>query len=177
MTDSAALRSRARSLIATANEMLTIARDLDRMAAEVEAGPGVVMLGTPGGSAPAKDHPYLLDLARRAYADRRRRDKVFQNDLFGEPAWDILLDLFISAKQGKRVSVSSACIGAAVPNTTALRWLAVLEQRGLIVREDDPADARRAFLHLSAEAYARMCDFLADETIAAADRTAMAVNG
>jgi hypothetical protein len=102
---------------------------------------------------------------------------MFLTELFGEPAWDILLDLFISAKQGKRVSVSSACIGAAVPTTTALRWLAVLESRGHIVREDDPADARRAFLHLSADTYSRMIDFFAADHQSGMDRTAIAANG
>ena len=40
------------------------------------------------------------------------------DELFGEPAWDILLDLYIANVENKPVSVSSACIGSAAPPTT-----------------------------------------------------------
>lgn len=83
------------------------------------------------------------------YGNRRRRVKLFGADLFGEPAWDILLDLYIATETGKQISVTSACIGAAVPLTTALRWLTMLEARRLIVRENDDRDARRSYVRLS----------------------------
>ncbi len=54
------------------------------------------------------------EFARESYATRRRRSRIFQNnELFGEPAWDILLDLYIAHVEKKSVSVSSACIGTA----------------------------------------------------------------
>lgn len=156
------LRMRARKLIASANELLAIARDLENLAMPSERPEGEGADGEFGSVLP-EDHPYWLELARRTYADRRRRDKLFGAGLFGEPAWDILLDLFIAAKEGKRVSVTSACIGSTVPATTALRWIAVLEANGCVVRENDPKDARRAFLHLTASAYAKMIDFFSAE--------------
>ncbi|MFM7349396.1 MAG: MarR family winged helix-turn-helix transcriptional regulator, partial [Erythrobacter sp.] len=86
----------------------------------------------------------------KAYALRRKRAAIFgKADLFGEPAWDILLDLFIAAGDGKSVSVSSACIGSAAPATTGLRWLGVLAEEGLILRENDPEDHRRVLVRLS----------------------------
>jgi hypothetical protein len=95
--------------------------------------------------------PYVhLALARKAYALRRKRTAIFGNpDLFGEPAWDILLDLFIAHGEGKPVSVSSACIGSAAPATTGLRWLGVLADEGLVVRENDPEDHRRVLVRLT----------------------------
>lgn len=99
----------------------------------------------------------FADLAREIYRSRRTRARVFSDDaLFGEPAWDMLLDLFIAEAEGKQLSVTAACIGAAVPTSTALRWLVILEERGLVRRENDPRDARRVFLHLTSEGYARM---------------------
>ena len=71
-------------------------------------------------------------------------------DLFGEPTWDILLDLFVAAREDRRVPTTSACIGAHVPPTTALRWLRILEMRGLVEREEDGHDGRRTFVRLSA---------------------------
>ena len=101
--------------------------------------------------------PRLAQLHRR----RRSRALFFDESLFGEPAWDVLLDLFIAAKERKRVPVTSACIGAAVPTTTALRWLTILEDRGLVLREADPTDARRIFVRLTADAYAKMVAYFA----------------
>ncbi|MDF8332221.1 MarR family winged helix-turn-helix transcriptional regulator [Novosphingobium cyanobacteriorum] len=165
VTSTDILRLRARKLIASANELLAIARELEHISAVPEgtsdAGQGLPAL--------PEDHPHWLELARRAYADRRRRAKLFDPSLFGEPAWDMLLDLFIAAKEGKRVSVTSACIGADVPATTALRWIAVLESQGLVVRESDPKDARRAFIHLTATAYSKMIEYLSHDVPVAND--------
>lgn len=91
-----------------------------------------------------------LALARQAYALRRKRAAIFGNpELFGEPAWDILLDLYIAHADGKPVSVSSACIGSASPPTTGLRWLGVLADEGLVVRENDADDHRRVLVRLT----------------------------
>jgi hypothetical protein len=106
---------------------------------------------------PARSARNHLALARKAYALRRKRAAIFGNpDLFGEPAWDILLDLFIAQGEGKPVSVSSACIGSAAPATTGLRWLGVLADEGLVVRENDPEDHRRVLVRLTPAGRAAM---------------------
>ena len=58
---------------------------------------------------------------RSTIKSRRMRNEVFGDNLFGEPAWDMLLDLYASHLEQKRVSVSSLQIASAVPGTTALR--------------------------------------------------------
>lgn len=80
---------------------------------------------------------------------RRRRDQFFGDHLFADPAWDILLELYAASLAQYRVSVSNLCVGAAVPATTALRWIKQLEDDGLIARTPDPMDGRRHFLMLS----------------------------
>ena len=80
---------------------------------------------------------------------RRNRDNFFEAGLFADPAWDILLELYAAELAQRRVSVSSLCVGAAVPSTTGLRWIKGLEQNGMIERTEDPMDARRFFLSLS----------------------------
>ena len=92
---------------------------------------------------------------------RRLRDQFFPSDLFGEPAWDMLLDLALAAVERRDVAVSSLCIAAAVPTTTALRWIRTLCDGGLFERRDDPRDARRAFIDLSAQGQAAMARYLA----------------
>lgn len=86
------------------------------------------------------------------YAHRRARDQVFGDlagALFGEPAWDILLDLDISARKGRRVSISSAVIASSVPPTTGLRHVSNLQNAGLVQRSADPGDGRRHFIELT----------------------------
>lgn len=80
---------------------------------------------------------------------RRARDRHFDRNLFGEPAWDMLLELFACELAQLRMTTSQLCVAAAVPATTALRWIGNLEQVGLIVRSDDPLDGRRVFVRLT----------------------------
>jgi DNA-binding MarR family transcriptional regulator len=82
-------------------------------------------------------------------AARRQRNEAFGDDLFADPAWDILLDLFVSQAEDVGISVSSACLAAGVASTTALGHLVKLEKRGLVLRQGDPSDRRRTFLRLS----------------------------
>lgn len=94
--------------------------------------------------------------ARTLIRERRDRDAAFGADLFADPAWDILLDLFAAHQEGKRVSVSSACIAAAVPSTTAMRWLKLMVERGLVRRIEDKRDGRRIFVELTPSAILAM---------------------
>ncbi len=80
---------------------------------------------------------------------RRLRDHLVAADLFADPAWDILLDLLAARLENTQVSVSSLCIAAAVPPTTALRWIRHLTDRGLLKRQADSRDGRRIFIALS----------------------------
>lgn len=91
---------------------------------------------------------------------RRLRDSYFDASLFADPAWDILLDLMAARLEGVQVSVSSLCIAAAVPATTALRWIGTMTESGLLIREHDPDDARRIFITLSADTAANLHQYL-----------------
>lgn len=106
--------------------------------------------------------PELLALAERLYCERRRRDAVMARHAlhFREPAWDMLLDLFISHGAGRPVSVSSACLSALIPQTTALRYVGQLENGGLIYRSPDPNDGRRQHLVMSTTGIRAMQDYL-----------------
>ncbi len=91
---------------------------------------------------------------------RRMRDQYFQGELFADPAWDMLLDLMAARLEKNRVAVSSLCIAAAVPATTALRWIKTLTDRGLLVRAADPQDGRRVYIELSDGAARALASYL-----------------
>lgn len=94
----------------------------------------------------------LLRIATALYTLRRRRDAVVgRRGLFGEPGWDILLDLYIADRRRTDVQVSSVCLDAGVPSTTILRWIARLEAENLIFRTADASDARRRYVRLTDE--------------------------
>jgi hypothetical protein len=112
----------------------------------------------------------LLDAAREAYEARRIREQIFGPGLFADPSWGILLDLFIARREQRRVTVSSACIAAAAPTTTATRHISHLVQLGLVVRVPHPADARSCYLELSPKAEAKLGRLFRELVQAADDR-------
>ncbi|MDB5692725.1 MAG: MarR family transcriptional regulator [Alphaproteobacteria bacterium] len=114
----------------------------------------------------------LLAMAREVYETRRNRERVFGQGLFSDPSWDILLDLYISRREARKVTISSACIAASAPSTTATRHIAHLVQRGLVLRIPHPADARSSYLELSPKADVKLSQLFREMLQAADDRAA-----
>lgn len=108
---------------------------------------------------PAPGLPAIA-LVRAFIRARRLREHYFPADLFADPAWDMLLDLLLARIEGRLVAVSSLCIAAAVPPTTALRWIKRLTDEGLFVRAADPRDGRRVFIELSENAAQAMVAYV-----------------
>ena len=102
------------------------------------------------------------ETVRAVIRARRLRTRYFADHLFADPAWDMLLDLLQAEIAQLRVPVSSLCIAAAVPATTALRWLKTMTQQGLFVRRADPHDGRRVLVELSPQASSAMRRYFAD---------------
>ena len=159
------------ALLRLSQQVEAIAHSLDRMtkarSAEGAAlgelkrefrGPEAV-----GGFGHTRAQPVLPDprIVRQIIANRQARSRFFDPELFGDPAWDMLLDLAAAHGEGAQVSVSSLCIAAGVPATTALRWLSQMVESGIFIRVPDPADRRRAFIALSETAVAAMAGYFA----------------
>ncbi|UAK25235.1 helix-turn-helix domain-containing protein [Sphingomonas nostoxanthinifaciens] len=98
--------------------------------------------------------------ARTLFDDRRRRADHFDPSIFGEPAWDMMLDLLGTYKAGRSVPVSNCCAAAAVPSDTAIRWIRHLERRGLVKLLPDPFDERQLYAQLTENGLARMKTYL-----------------
>jgi hypothetical protein len=73
-------------------------------------------------------------LAAEILRSRRQRERAFGANLFADPAWDMLLELFVQEESGNVVHVSSLCMASAVPTTTALRWIGTLTEAKLLER-------------------------------------------
>lgn len=106
---------------------------------------------------PATTSPKFV---RRVIEARTARRQFFDGDLFADPAWDILLELYALKCEQHRTSVSKLCIAAAVPATTALRWIDKLHSDGLLIRSADPLDARRIWVSISQKGFEAMKSYL-----------------
>ncbi|MFN3989873.1 MAG: winged helix DNA-binding protein [Erythrobacter sp.] len=163
-------------LLQLASQVDAIARSLDRLSCGQSGAAGA--WGAPTASSPAASlgenkreyrapdqglhHARSLPdpkLVRQIIANRQRRARFFDAHLFADPAWDMLLDLTAAHGEGQKVSVTSLCIAANVPATTALRWLTQMVETGVFQRVADPMDKRRVFIELSDQAKAGMAGF------------------
>ena len=93
------------------------------------------------------------------------RSRLFDEQLFADPAWDMLLDLLQAEIAQHRVPVSSLCIAAAVPATTALRWINSMTIAGKLERRPDAFDRRRVYIALSHDSSRAMKNCLAEVQI------------
>jgi hypothetical protein len=118
--------------------------------ARLSVAPGAAPADKPEAAAQGGEVPAVsLDTVRQVIRARRLRARFFDEELFADPAWDMLLDLLQAEIAQHRVPVSSLCIAAAVPATTALRWIKTMTDVGLFKRRADPHDGRRVFVELS----------------------------
>ena len=100
-----------------------------------------------------------VELARRALEARRERDRVFGAGTFADPAWDVLLDLFVAGEENRAVDAFSLCGRSALPEGVILRSIAHLVQSNLVTRRANAADPRSIYLVLTAEGRAKMSDY------------------
>lgn len=126
-----------------------------------QAEPSAAMLHEDGDSYSTSPTTADASAIRDIIRARRLREDLFGAGLFADPAWDILLDLMAARIEGRSVAVSSLCIAAAVPATTALRWIKQLTDTGLLRRVADPDDGRRVFIELTDNAATAMATYFA----------------
>lgn len=103
------------------------------------------------GQAPRSSVPIaeLLALARSNIKARHLRYDHLPAPIFGEPAWDMLLLLYVSTKSGTKESVSMLSLSSGAPATTALRWIDYLARQELVMRRPNRRDLRVVFIELT----------------------------
>jgi hypothetical protein len=148
----------------SADRLRQLSEEVSRIAstlARLSAGPAAVSQAiepVQHGDAPVVSAETIRSVIRA----RRLRSRYFPEELFADPAWDMLLDLLQAEISHLRVPVSSLCIAAAVPATTALRWLKTMVSQGLFIRRADPHDGRRVFVELAPESSRALRNYFAE---------------
>ena len=99
---------------------------------------------------PIPDDDDIAPANARASMRRRmlRQQLIGAPELFGDSAWEMLIDLFIHECEGKDLSISSLCVTASIPMSSALRLVQKLCDAGILRRVPDPADGRRTIIRL-----------------------------
>lgn len=122
------------------------------------------LIATSGQASAKNERPGVASsfgaFAKMLIADRKARNAEFPIELFADPAWDILLDLFVAHVDRRQISVTSAVIASNVPQTTALRWIGLLTDQGYLIRIPDANDRRRVHIELSKDATGRVKNYL-----------------
>lgn len=104
--------------------------------------------------------PGALANARRSV--RRlllRRQLLGADRLFGEPAWDMLVELFIAHCEGTTVPTGALGIGSGLSSSSAQRLVQRMVDARLVVRAPDPDDGRRHFVSLSPDIAHRLAAY------------------
>ncbi|HWT14036.1 MAG TPA: hypothetical protein VN231_14880 [Allosphingosinicella sp.] len=109
--------------------------------------------GLPGSS--------LHAVAERLYSERRRRDEHFPRGIFGEPAWDMMLALFIAREEGREVTFAEAYEAAGVRAGPGRALIRKLEATGILRRGPAQRDRKCQSVCLTDDAVERLSDYLA----------------
>jgi DNA-binding MarR family transcriptional regulator len=102
-----------------------------------------------GERAPPRRSSDLASFAEGMQRIRMRRNDILNVDIFRDPSWDMLLELYVAHVRGEKTCVSALCCVAGAPPTTAFRHIERLHRLGLISRHPDPRDHRRTFVALN----------------------------
>ncbi len=121
---------------------------LQQLQAATGLGPGV----SSGGSD-------LTKIARKLLEERNIRSATISGVPMGEPAWELMLFLYIAGAEQRQVSVGDAIAASGAPPTTGARLLARLEENGHLERLRT-SGRQAVHVQLTANSYLKLTDYL-----------------
>ena len=90
-------------------------------------------------------------LAMQVFAVQEARRRLLPEAQSADPAWDLLVALYLADKSGVRHTIGRMIELSGASATTGLRHIDLLEAAGLVIREQDKNDRRSFFLLLSSK--------------------------
>lgn len=106
-----------------------------------------------------EDDKIKVEVLEKLREMRRVRSRYLPEELFSDPCWDVLLDLYEARLSSTQVSVTALGATSGVPMSTALRRIGELQQHGLVDRIGDEADKRRSFVVLTKQGLQALDNF------------------
>lgn len=101
----------------------------------------------------------LLERAESMIRIRRGRERLFCRAMLGEPAFDLLLCLYVRSGH-KETSLTSLAVPAGIPYSSAIRWIRYLADKGLVDCSESGSDRRATCVQLTPSGRAVMDEFL-----------------
>ncbi|HWJ69185.1 MAG TPA: hypothetical protein VNS79_03950 [Sphingobium sp.] len=157
-------KGRAQELFERAAQFRSMARDILSMADEAESE-AMVMVGATLDDLPSKGDYHIwskgsfADFAKHQYRSRRMRERYFDKKIFGEPGWDMLLELYAGEIKDENISTSNLVLSSSAPNSTALRWIKHLEDVGLITKKSSHLDGRVQYQRMTKTGFDGMTEY------------------
>lgn len=102
----------------------------------MSAGPPAQWQHSPGPEKSRADE----HIAVKLYDILHRRTAFFGDGMFSDPAWAILLKLFIAQKAHQPVQIAQVREAAGIPAAAATRWMKILVQNGHVKQQGDSED-------------------------------------
>jgi DNA-binding MarR family transcriptional regulator len=123
---------------------------IDNLLSLVEEVPGPDLTSVDGGT---------VEAARNALQAEQDRARLFGADMFPNPGWAILLHLFVAGAEGEEVDSGALCAAAGVPDTVALRHLAVMVAAKLVTRRPHSNNPGATYLTLTPAGETALSDY------------------
>ena len=101
----------------------------------------------------------LLERAQSILRVRAARLRMLGRSAIGEPAFDLLLHLYVQSEQDE-ISVTSLARAAGIPHSSAMRWTRYLGDRDLVECTESRSDRRATSVQLTRSGRTMMDEFL-----------------
>lgn len=105
----------------------------------------------------------IVRIARATLQANRSRDRIFAQDIFFDPAWDIMLMLYVAAHEGILMPLGDVVAELPGNPTTISRYVAMLEERGFLQCRKLHEGASPLYLELTTLAEQHVADALSGE--------------
>jgi len=97
-----------------------------------------------------------LSQCEQRICERRDIGRHLGFEIFSNPAWDMMLDLYRAFLLGQQISISSLTLASNVPATTARRSIAAIVEAKLAYYRPDPTDRRRVHIEITPRAVEKL---------------------
>lgn len=147
-------------LVRAAERMARLAQEIGARAQSASTSPSDADISRADPPATCPSTERLVQASRDAIAAHLGQPDFGAPAFFRNPAWLLLLELFVADRSGAAVSVKAACLTLGGATSTAMRTILDLERLDLIASRSDEKDARRRLLTLTPRAEAALRVYL-----------------
>lgn len=108
----------------------------------------------------------LGQTAKAMMGARKHRQNFAFSFMLSDPAWDILLELFLSWSQGKAMCFKDVTLSTGLSAGTAHRYLHIMAGADLLVRTRHPTDARVTYFEITQKGLVEVGTYLSSASSA-----------